>query len=114
MAIPFAMGAIEGITGSIGMPSSILNNTAIGVQEAQKAVAPDRIDFKELLNTAIKSVNETQTGADDAIAKLASGQNIELHNVMLAAQKAQLTLQLAIQIKSKVTDAYQEIMRMQI
>lgn len=114
MSIPFAMAAVEGITGNIGMPSSILNNTTIGVQAQPPSQAPDRIDFKELLNTAVKSVSETQTGADDAISKLASGQNIELHNVMLAAQKAQLTLQLAIQVKTKVTEAYQEIMRMQI
>ena len=114
MSAPFAMGAIEAITGSIGMPSTILNNTAIGMQPAQQAQAPERLDFKELLNTAVKSVSETQTGADQAIAQLASGQNIELHNVMLAAQKAQLTLQLALQVKTKVTEAYQEIMRMQI
>lgn len=114
MSTPFAMGAIEAITGNIGMPSTILNNTAIGVQPARQTQAPDRVDFKELLNTAVKSVSETQTGADEAIAKLASGQNIELHNVMLAAQKAQLTLQLALQVKNKVTEAYQEIMRMQI
>jgi flagellar hook-basal body complex protein FliE len=114
MSLPFAFGAIEAITSGIGMPSSILNNTTIGVQQVQQAQAPDRVDFKELLNTAIKSVSETQTGADEAISKLASGQNIELHNVMLAAQKAELTLQLALQVKNKVTEAYQEIMRMQI
>src|ERR1035437_2755329 len=114
MSVPFAMGDIEAITGSIGMPSTILNNTSIGVQAAQQPLSTDRVDFKELLNTAIKSVSETQTGADDAIAKLASGQNIELHNVMIAAQKAQLTLELALQVKNKVTEAYQSIMGMSI
>jgi flagellar hook-basal body complex protein FliE len=114
MSVPFAMGAIQSITGGIGMPESVLNNTTIGVQQAQQSQSPDRVDFKELLNTAVKSITETQTGADDAIKQLASGQNIELHNVMLAAQKAELTMQLALKIKSKVTDAYQEIMRMSI
>ncbi|HRU39787.1 MAG TPA: flagellar hook-basal body complex protein FliE, partial [Candidatus Goldiibacteriota bacterium] len=68
----------------------------------------------ELLNVAIKQLNETQVNADSAIAQLAAGQNIELHNVVLAAQKASLTMQLALQVKNKITEAYQEIMRMQI
>ncbi len=114
MSTPFAMGAIQAITGNIGMPASILNNTIIGVQQAAPPVSPDRVDFKELLSTAVKSVSETQAGADDAISKLASGQSIELHNVMLAAEKAQLTMELALQIKTKVTEAYQSIMGMSI
>ena len=104
----FSLGAIESIQPSIGIPETVLKNP----QPVQQG--PDRVEFKELLNTAIKSVSDTQTGADEMISKLAAGQNIELHNVMLAAQKASLTLQLALQIKNKVTDAYSEIMRMQI
>ncbi|MCX8092821.1 MAG: flagellar hook-basal body complex protein FliE, partial [Candidatus Goldbacteria bacterium] len=69
-------------------------------------------DFGQLLQMAIKSINETSVNANEAIEKLAAGQNIELHNVVLAAQKSYLTLQLALQIKNKITDAYQEIMRM--
>jgi len=48
------------------------------------------------------------------MAKLAAGENIELHSVMLAAEKAALTMQFALQLKNKITEAYQEIMRMQI
>ncbi|MCE5300221.1 MAG: flagellar hook-basal body complex protein FliE [Spirochaetia bacterium] len=111
MTIPFALSGIEGIVSSIGMPQSILTN------EAMQPQAPDttgRADFNDILNMAVKAVSDTQIGADDAIAKLASGQDIELHNVMLAVQEASMTLDLALQVKNKITDAYQSIMSMQI
>jgi flagellar hook-basal body complex protein FliE len=110
MSSSFSLGAIEAIKPSIGIPETVLNN----IQPVQQTASPERADFKELLNSAIKSVSDTQIGADDMMSKLAAGQNIELHNVMLAVQKASLTLQLALQVKNKVTDAYTEIMRMSV
>ncbi len=99
--------ALGGIKGTIGIPETILN------PQVQQPAA-EKAGFNELLNVAIKQLNETQVNADSAIAQLAAGQNIELHNVVLAAQKASLTMQLALQVKNKITEAYQEIMRMQI
>jgi flagellar hook-basal body complex protein FliE len=99
--------ALGSIKGTIGIPETILTQP---VQTPKAANA----DFNELLSTAVKSLSETQTGADVAMEQLAAGQNIELHNVVLAAQKASLTMQLALTVKNKITEAYQEIMRMQI
>lgn len=96
--------AIGGLKG-IGIPESILTP-----QIQQPTV--EKLDFAQLLQMAIKSINDTSLSANEAIEKLAAGQNIELHNVALAAQKSYLTLQLALQIKNKITEAYQEIMRM--
>lgn len=100
--------AIQGIKG-LGIPET-------GIMPVQNAVQQNasRVDFNELLKTAVNSINETQMSADSAIEQLAAGQNIELHNVVLATQKASLTMQMALQVKNKITEAYQEIMRMQI
>ncbi len=101
---------IENITGikpTIGIPESIL-------KPAIETEKPTKIDFGNFLQNAIKSLSDTQLSANEAMAKLAAGENIELHNVMLATEKAALTLQLALQLKNKITEAYQEIMRMQI
>lgn len=46
--------------------------------------------------------------------KLARGENVDLHQVMIASQKANITLQATIEIRNKVIEAYQEIMRMQV
>jgi flagellar hook-basal body complex protein FliE len=110
MSANFSMGAVQAIQSSIGIPETVLQSNIKPVQDA----GPDRIDFKGLLNSAIKSVSDSQIDSDNMVAKLAAGQNVELHNVMLAAQKASLTLQLALQIKNKVTDAYSEIMKMSV
>lgn len=99
--------ALGGLKGSIGIPETILNPQIVKPQV-------DKPGFGELLNTAVKQLNETQGASETAMMKLAAGQNIELHNVVLAAQKASLTMQLALQVKNKITEAYQEVMRMQI
>jgi flagellar hook-basal body complex protein FliE len=46
--------------------------------------------------------------------KLARGENVELHEVMIASQKASITLAATMEIRNKVIEAYQEVMRMQI
>ena len=99
--------ALGGIKGSIGIPETILN------PQIQQPAA-DKAGFNDLLNVAIKQLNDTQAVSETSMMQLAAGQNIELHNVVLAAQKASLTMQLALTVKNKITDAYQEIMRMQV
>jgi len=110
MANPLSgLEAIQSIGKGIGIPETILVNQA-NIQPAEI----QRVDFKELLNTAIESISNGQSAADASIAQLAAGGEVDLHNVMLAAEKASLTLQFAMQIKNKITDAYQSIMSMQI
>lgn len=99
--------AIGGIKSTIGIPETIL-------QPAQQAQQADKAGFTDILNMAIKSMSDTQVSADSAMEKLAAGQNIELHNVAIEAEKAALTMQLAIEIKNKITDAYQSIISMQV
>jgi len=110
MSAPTAITGLESVLGKVNIPETILNN----VQPVQPEIKTGAADFGEVLQTAIKSINDTQINADNAIAKLAAGQDIELHNVMIAVEQAGTTLQLALQVKNKITEAYQEIMRMQI
>jgi flagellar hook-basal body complex protein FliE len=70
--------------------------------------------FSDLLNQAITSVNSTESTAATENMSLLTGQNANIHNVVLAAEKAEIALQLTLQIRNKVLDAYNEMMRMQI
>ena len=54
------------------------------------------------------------TPINSAIAKLAAGEDVDLHQVMLSMQEADIAFQLALQTRNKLVDAYQEIMRMQV
>lgn len=75
--------------------------------EAQKS-------FASVLKQSIEKVNEAQIQSDTMTQKLALGENVDLHQVMVASQKASVSLQATMEIRNKVIEAYQEIMRMQV
>jgi flagellar hook-basal body complex protein FliE len=70
--------------------------------------------FRQVLSKALTEVNRLQQDAEQKTRLLLTGEQIELHQVMLAAQKAELALELTQTIRNKVVEAYQEIMRMQV
>lgn len=70
--------------------------------------------FAQTLSKAIDAVNQRELEAQEASRLLASGQITDLHAVTIAAQKAELALDLTIAVRNKVLEAYQEVMRMQI
>lgn len=71
-------------------------------------------DFSEMLKNAVNNVNEAQLNSDLKTSQLARGGNVELHEVMIASTKANITLQATLEVRNKVIDAYKEVMRMQI
>lgn len=75
--------------------------------EAQK-------NFAQFLKQSIEEVNAAQIESDTLTKKMALGENVDLHQVMIASQKASITLQATMEIRNKVVEAYQEIMRMQV
>ena len=70
--------------------------------------------FGQALDSAINSLSQVEHSANSAIAKLASGEDVELHQVMLAVEEAEIAFRLALQVRNKIIDAYQEVMRMQL
>ncbi|MDI3310492.1 MAG: flagellar hook-basal body complex protein FliE, partial [Thermoanaerobacterium sp.] len=68
--------------------------------------------FGDILKTAISDVNNLQLKAQQDDQMLVTGDINDIHNVMIDATKADIALELTIQIKNKILDAYQEIMRM--
>jgi len=73
-----------------------------------------QVGFGEMLKKAIDDVNTLQKQAEEAKVKLAAGEVDDLHSVMIAGEKAGLALQFTIQVRNKVIEAYQEVMRMQV
>jgi len=106
-----------------------LRTDPIGAYRAGNALRPegalrdvgrndDREDrastFGTTLRSAWREVDSLQRAADEASRRVASGDDVELHDVMLTAEKANLALQLTIEVRNKVIEAYQEIMRMPV
>jgi len=71
-------------------------------------------EFRSLLESSISQVENLRSDAALAVEDLIAGQGGELHSVVLATQKAELAFELGLQVRNKVVQAYQEIMRMQM
>ena len=69
--------------------------------------------FSEFLEAQIEDVNDTQIQADKAVASVATGRSHNLHEMMIALDRADVNFRLATKVRNKVVEAYQEIMRMQ-
>jgi flagellar hook-basal body complex protein FliE len=70
--------------------------------------------FGKLLADALGALQQSQSQADLMVSALATDEPVDLHAVMLAVEQANLATQLAVQVRNKLIEAYQEISRMQI
>lgn len=84
------------------------------VNPTQKAKESSSIDFSNMLKDAINEVNNLQKSADKAAVDYSTGKINDVHQVIIAAEKASLSLQLTSQVTNKIIESYKEIMRMQL
>lgn len=84
------------------------------VTEAPAASA-GAVDFAQVLQNSIAQVNQTQQQAEGMAANFAAGDgNANLHEVMIALQKANVSFQEMVQVRNKLVSAYHEVMNMQV
>ncbi len=104
----------------IQMPVSLTQNPIQPIApianpvNASQTAEVSSVGFKDLLNKAISDLNTTQVDANNSIQNLATGGSDNLHDVVISMEKAEMTLQYAIQVRNKVMDAYQSIIQMQV
>lgn len=70
------------------------------------------LSFKSIFEGALENYVEAEAKVDEDIYKLSIGESDDLHNLMINTQKAEVSLDLMIQLRNKALDAYNEIMRM--
>lgn len=70
--------------------------------------------FEDVLNNAIKEVNDAQVRADETAQSFLTGEIRDIHQVTIAMEEAKLMMHLAVEVRNKVIEAYQEISRMQV
>ena len=80
---------------------------------APKAAAPEK-SFGDMMNESINELNRISNKAGQLSDQLAAGENVELHDVMIAAQEADVAMRLAVQLRNKALDAYREMIRMPV
>ena len=75
---------------------------------------PSGAPFSEFVQRSLGDVNRQMLAADQAVDDLATGRNKDIHNTMIAMQKAEISFELVMQIRNKLMSAYDEIRRMSI
>ncbi len=87
---------------SIEGPSSTSSTTGTGKS------------FADTLKDAVGNVNEAQKASDKAMQNLATGKTDNVAEVMIASEKADIAFKVMVQVRNKIIDAYQEVMKMQV
>ena len=72
------------------------------------------IGFKDKFSQVLSDINQLQLQSGEIAEKFASGEIEDVHDVMIAAEKASVGLELTIEVRNKLVEAYREIMRTQI
>lgn len=79
-----------------------------------KPAAADPFTFLQPLTKGVDETNRLMGQADKLSNEAAVGGDVDLHDVMISAEKAGVALQLTLQVRNKLVEAYQEVMRMQV
>lgn len=84
------------------------------LEKNSPASEPGQLSFADTLNQAIDQVNQLQKTSDKKMQDLATGRTDNVADVMIAAEKADIALRVMVQVRNKIIDAYNEIMKMQV
>jgi flagellar hook-basal body complex protein FliE len=95
---------MQGLEGVFPIGAASLINGSDPAATAQSGLFMQELD----------KLNHTVTSSEALLQDLAAGKTDNIHHVMLALEDAKLTLQMALQVRNKVVEGYQEILRMQI
>jgi len=84
-----------------------------GIAQSATGGTPSK-GFTEVFEQQLGKVNQDLKAAEVSLEKLAAGEPVELHDVMISLETARISVQTMIQVRNRLMEAYQEVMRMQI
>lgn len=88
-----------------------LTNAASAVSSASEGSG---VSFGQFLGNALNQLSQTSNASDELAESFAAGEDVEIHEVMIAMQETQIAFDLAAQVRNRAVEAYQEIMRLQL
>ena len=87
-----------------------------GLSDIKNAAAPEgtgSAPFADLLTDAVSNVNQLEDQAQKAVSGLMTGSGVDVHQAMIATQKASMAFELALAVRNKAIQSYQQVMGMQ-
>jgi flagellar hook-basal body complex protein FliE len=107
--------AINPISNTITKPSFLNNvNNSTTANKANEKPAEGKTSFGEMLGKSLDEIDNSMSSTSESIEKLVSGQDVDIHEFILQTEKTAATVNLTMQVRNKVVDAYKEIMSMQL
>lgn len=97
------MQAAQGAAGANGFLDTATSTTANS----------GAVPFAGMFQTMVQQTSALDKKANDAVTGLLTGQGVEIHDAMIATQKADMAFELALQVRNKAVGAYQQMMSMQ-
>lgn len=104
----------EFIPGNVKNALQIGQNNQVNLNDSENNVNNSKVDFGQVLENELSAVNDKQVSAQEISKQFVEGDNVDVHQVMLSTEEAKLSLDLAIQVRNKLVDAYQELSKMQL
>jgi flagellar hook-basal body complex protein FliE len=92
----------------IQMPDELAQPLSVG------SAQPANGSFSSMLSQMVNDVNTKQQVSAQAVSALQSGQTVPLHQAVIAMEEANVSFQLMVEVRNRLLDAYQEVMRMQV
>jgi flagellar hook-basal body complex protein FliE len=105
--------AISGVTASALQPLAEVPIIAPAETAVPGVATPEAVSFDSLVD-GIDALNQRLVASSDAVHAVALGQVDNLHQVMMTGEQTRLAFDLMLQVRGKVLDAYQELLRMQV
>jgi flagellar hook-basal body complex protein FliE len=100
-------GELDKLSSSVLQPGGIVPNlTPPG--------AAGENNFSGIFGNMVKEVSARQAAASDSMNQVMSGGNMPLHQAMITVQEASVSFQLLVEVRNKLLESYQELMRMQV
>ena len=94
------------------IPNGELNQLSSATPAGVQSTTPS--SFQGFLGNMVADVSAKQAAAGEAMKEVMTGGNVPLHQAMIAVQEASVSFQLMVEVRNKLLESYQELMRMQV
>lgn len=104
--------AIESVA---AMAAAQAGTSALGAMQIDVAqTAPAANSFASLMQDQLSELNSSIDAAEGAMRNVAAGKSVELHDTMISLERARISVQTFVQVRNKLVESYQDLMRMQL
>ena len=86
----------------------------LGAAQIQQENSPITVPFQSMFQDAVSDAQQTGAALDGEIDKLATGRTDNLHDALIASQKASLSVDMVVELRNKLLDAYKEIININV